>query len=173
MSGATPRNRKKPVELFVSYSHFDAVWLGRLQPLLQFDHSRDKAYAWDDQKMRAGDRWDREIKGALERMDVFVCLVSTVFLTSRYIRSVELERALKREKAREIEIVPILIYPNVRLEDECAELEAFNPLPTWRKCWREYEGEPGDYGDAHGLIRAGLRAAIDKAMIRGAGYIRP
>jgi hypothetical protein len=146
--------------------------LGRLQPLLQFDDSRDKAYPWDDQKMKAGDRWDNEIKAALERMHVFVCLVTTEFLTSGYIRSVELPRALEREKAKEIEIVPIVIYRNVCLKEECADLDAFNPLPTWGKCWREYEGEPGDYGDAHGLIRAGLRAAIGKARSRTAGYAR-
>ena len=68
MSPATSRSRKKSVELFVSYSHSDAVWLGRLQPLLQFDHCREKAYAWDDHTMKAGDRWDEQIKAALDRM---------------------------------------------------------------------------------------------------------
>jgi len=162
----------EPVELFVSYSHNDAVWLGRLQPLLQFDNSKDKAYVWDDQKMKAGDRWDNAIKAALERMDVFVCLVSMEFLTSKYIRNVELPRALEREKATEIEIVPIVIHRNVPLGDECPELLAFNSLPQWGKCWREYEGEPGDYGDAHGLIRVGLRAAVEKARSRRARYPR-
>src|SRR5262245_11161333 len=112
--------------------------------------------------MKAGDRWDKEIKAALERMDVFVCLVSAEFLTSGYIRSVELPRAFGREKQKEIEIVPIVIYPNIDLEEECHELTDFSPLPAWRKCWREFEGEPGDYGDAHGLIRAGLSQAIGK-----------
>jgi hypothetical protein len=149
--------------LFVSYSHRNAVWLARLQPLLRFDNSQDKAYAWDDQKMKAGDRWDNEIRAALERMDVFVCLVSTEFLTSGYIRDVELPRAFEREENAGIAIVPIVIYPNVCLEDECCELLAFNPLPAWGRCWRDYQGEPGDYGDAHGLIRKGLRQAIEKA----------
>jgi hypothetical protein len=162
MSRTASQSRKKSVELFVSYSHLDAVWLDRLRPLLQFEHCQDKAYHWDDQKMRAGDRWDREIKAALERMHVFVCLVSTEFLTSGYIRSVELPRALQREKGKEVQIVPIVIYRNVPLEQECRELVDFNPLPTWGKCWRDFEGEHGDYGDAHGLIRAGLRQAIAK-----------
>jgi hypothetical protein len=162
MSRTASRSRRKSVELFVSYSHRDAVWLDRLKPLLQFEHCQDNAYHWDDRKMKAGDRWDKEIKGALERMDVFVCLVSTEFLTSGYIRSVELPRALEREKGKEIQIVPILIYRNVPLEQECRELIDFNPLPVWGKCWRDFEGEHGDYGDAHGLIRAGLRQAIDK-----------
>jgi hypothetical protein len=150
------------VELFVSYSHRNAVWLDRLQPLLKFDHCQDKAYPWDDQKMHAGDRWDKQIRGALERMHVFVCLVSIEFLASGYIRSVELPRALERAKGKEIELVPIVIYPNVDIKAECDELILFNPLPAWGKCWRDYQVEPGDYGDAHGLIRAGLRQAVGK-----------
>jgi hypothetical protein len=166
MSRATARPRKKPVELFVSYSHRNAVWLGRLQPLLQFDNSRDQAYAWDDQKMTAGDRWDNEIRAALERMDVFVCLVTTEFLIPGYARDVELSRAFERANDGKIAIVPIVIYPNVRLEEECPDLVDFNPLPAWGKCWRDYKVEENDYGDAHGLIRAGLRQAIGKVRNR-------
>jgi TIR domain len=166
MSRTASRSRTKPVELFVSYAHSDAVWLGRLKPLLQFEHCQDEAHHWDDQTMKAGDRWDGKIGAALERMDVFVCLVSTEFLTSRYIRNVELPRALEREKGKEIAIVPIVIYRHVPLEDECRELIDFNPLPAWRKCWRDFEVERGDYGDAHGLIRAGLRDAIGKIRTR-------
>src|SRR5262245_54288794 len=143
MNRTSSRSRKKPVELFVSYCHNDEVWLARLKPFLQFDHCQDKAYHWDDQQMKAGDRWDEQIKSALDRMDVFVCLVSTEFLMSKYVRTVELPRAFKREKVGEIAIVPIVIYPNVPLESECEKLLDFNPLPGWRKCWREFEGEPG------------------------------
>jgi hypothetical protein len=157
-SGAGPRARNKPVELLVSCSHHDALWLERLLPLLWFEDSRDNAYLWDDQRMKAGDRWDKEIRAALERMDVFICLVSMGSLRSRYIYDVELSRALKRE----IEIVPIMIDPNIPLKDECPDLLDFNPLPAWGKCWRDY----GDYRDAHGLIRAGLREAIGKARNR-------
>lgn len=67
--------------------------------------------------------------------------------------------------AGEIAIVPIVIYRNVPLKDECPALGHFNPLPAWDKCWRDYQGEPGDYGDAHGLIRAGLSQAVGR--IRG------
>lgn len=158
------RSRKKSVELFVSYSHTDAVWLDRLRPLLQFEHCLENAYHWDDRKMKVGDRWDEAINAALDRMDVFVCLVSTEFLTSKYICDVELPRALARAEEREIEIVPIVIYRNVPLKDEHPKLIKFNPLPVWDKCWRDFEVEPGDYGDAHGLIRAGLRQAIKKIL---------
>ena len=83
-----PIVKAKTVELFISYSHENAVWIDRLDPVLQFDHCRDKALAWNDQEMKAGDRWDKEIREALERMDVFVCLVSFEFLASGYIKEV-------------------------------------------------------------------------------------
>lgn len=168
MSRTASRPPKNPVELFVSYSHHDSIWLDRLRPLLQFDKSREKAYPWNDQEMKTGDRWDKEIKAALDRMDVFVCLVTTEFLTSGYIRDIELPRAFEREKNGEIEIVPIVIYRNIRLEDECPGLRDFNPLPAWGKCWRDYKVQQGDYRDAHGLIRAGLRQAIEKVGKRRA-----
>lgn len=156
----------RPVEMFVSYSHTDSAWLGRLQPLLQFRNCQNEAYAWDDQQIQAGDRWRQRISDSLERMDIFVCLVSMEFLLSDYVRTFELPRAIEREQAGEIDIVPIVIYPHVPVEEECPELHRFNPLPQWGKCWREFESEPGDYGDAHGLIRSGLRQSVERAQQR-------
>jgi len=165
MTPRTSRPKTKPVELFVSYSHSDVVWLERLRPLLKFDHCRDKAYVWDDRKMKAGDRWDKEIRKALERMDVFVGLVSYEFLASDYVRTVELKRAFAREKKEEIEIVPIVLY-KTNLARECPELNAFSPLPDWDKCWRDYEKDGGHHQDAHMVIRDGLWDAIDKVIDR-------
>lgn len=161
MARTSPSSDGRPVELFISYAHLNSVWFDRLRPMLNFNGCRDTAYVWNDEQMKAGDRWDKAIKEALERMDVFVCLISIEFLTSDYIRSVELKRALAREKKKEIKIVPIVIYPHIDLQDECPELIDFNPLPTWGQSWREYEGERGDYGDANGLIRSGLKQAIE------------
>jgi hypothetical protein len=66
---------------------------------------------------------------------------------------------LERQKSDGIEIVPIGTYPNVDPKAECPKLVEFNPLPVWGKCWRAYQS----YRDANGLIRSGLRQAIDKA----------
>ncbi len=53
------RSKSQSVELFVSYSHNDAVWFDRLRPVLKFDQCSDKAIAWNDKEMKAGDRWDK------------------------------------------------------------------------------------------------------------------
>ncbi|MCB1066408.1 MAG: toll/interleukin-1 receptor domain-containing protein [Verrucomicrobiae bacterium] len=155
----------RPVEIFVSYAHLNAAWFGKLSPLLKFREKTKLAHIWHDQKLEAGDRWDPEIRKALETMDVFVCLVSYEFLASGYIMDIELEKALEREKTGEVQIVPIILY-DVNLEKDCPELYPFNPLPAWGKCWRDFEKDGGEYQDAHKPIRDGLRQAIEKVNAR-------
>lgn len=165
-SRSTTKPKTGPVELFVSYSHLNAAWFAKLRPLLRFRTPSAKiAHVWHDQELRVGDRWGDEIQAALKRMDVFVCLVSYEFLDSDYIMDIELNHALTREKEGEVEIVPILLY-DVNLQNDCPELYAFNPLPAWGKCWRDYERGGGHYQDAHKPIRDGLRQAIEKVKAK-------
>lgn len=165
-SRSTTKKKTEPVELFVSYSHENAAWFGKLRPLLKFRNpSSNVAHVWHDQQLEAGHRWHDEIQAALKEMDVFVCLVSYEFLASDYIIDVELKEALRREKKKEIEVVPILLYP-INLDNDCPELKPFNPLPAWGKCWRDFEANGGEHQDAHKLIRDGLWQAIDRVNFR-------
>lgn len=159
------RLQTRPVRFFVSYAHENAAWFGKLRPLLHFPTHTKVAHVWHDQELKAGDRWDPEIRRALDDMDVFVCLVSYEFLASGYIREVELPRALERTNRGEVEVVPILLY-DVDLACQCEELHGFNPLPAWGKCWRDYEKDGGHYQDAHKPIREGLWQAIEKVQGR-------
>jgi hypothetical protein len=52
---------------------------------------------------------DTEIRRELEDADVFVFLVSTPFLSSRYIRGVEMVSALKRRAVGETELVAVIL----------------------------------------------------------------
>lgn len=161
-SRSTTKKKTGPVELFVSYSHDNAAWFGKLSPLLKFRKpSANVAHVWHDQQLEAGHRWHDEIQAALKKMDVFVCLISYEFLASDYIMNVELKEALRREKKKEIAIVPILLY-QVNLDNDCPELKPFSPLPTWSKCWRDFETDGGEHQDAHKLIRDGLWDAINR-----------
>ena len=133
--------------------------------MLKFRTPTKEAHAWHDQELKAGDRWDKEIREALAAMDVFICLVSYEFLASDYIMGVELKKALEREKKKEIEIVPIVLY-SIDLQEDCPKLNEFNPLPAWGRCWLDYEQETGHYQAAHKPIRDGLRQAIEKVGAR-------
>lgn len=92
---------------------------------------------------------------------MFVCLLSFEFLAAGYIMDVEVKRAMAREKKKEVEIVPKLLY-EMDMKADCPDLHPFNPLPAWGKCWRDYERDGGHYQDAHKPIRDGLRQTIDK-----------
>ena len=155
----------RPVRLFVSYSHENAAWCKRLMPVLRVKANVDALQPWHDTELKAGDRWDQEIKGELERMDIFLCLVSYQFLASAYIQEVEIPRAKARHANGEIEVVPVLLYP-MDLKIDCKFLYDLNPLPEWGKCWRDYERNGEDWNDALFYIGNGLKQAIEKVRAR-------
>jgi len=156
--------KARPVRIFVSYSHENAAWCKRLLCVLRVKANVDTLQPWHDTELKAGDRWDKEIRAELDQMDIFLCLVSYQFLASDYIQNVELPRAKARHKNGEIEVVPVVLYP-MDLEHDCQFLYRLNPLPEWRKCWRDYEKD-GDWNDALYPIGNGIKQAIEKARLR-------
>ena len=136
----------------------------RLLPVLRVKANVDTLQPWHDTELKAGDRWDKEIRAELERMDIFLCLVSYQFLASGYIQNVELPRAKTRHKNGEIEVVPVVLYP-MDLENDCKFLYGLNPLPEWRKSWRDFKKD-GDWNDALYPIGNGIKQAIEKARGR-------
>jgi hypothetical protein len=157
--------KARPVRMFVSYSHEEAAWCKRLLPVLRVKANVDTLQLWHDTELKAGDRWDKEIRTELEQMDIFLCLVSYQFLASGYIQEVELPRARARHKKGEIEVVPVVLYRMDDLEHDCEFLYQLNPLPEWGKSWRDFEKD-GDWKDALYPIGKGVKQAIEKARLR-------
>jgi len=153
--------RTPPIRIFVSYSHVDKDWFAKLRPLLKFNPPAEVAHVWHDQELKASDRWEKEIKAELARMDIFLCMVSYNFLDSAFISDVEMKEAMKREKQRQTIIVPLYICDMADRDIE--HLKPFNPLPAWGRSWRSYERGDGHTMDAHKPIRTGLWEAIEKA----------
>lgn len=156
-------SRQEPIQIFVSYSHLDREWFRKLEPLLKFQPAAQLAHVWHDNELKAGDRWDQEIKKALDRMDIFLCLLSYHFLASDYILEVEEKQAFRREKGSQTVIVPLMICDMD--EADITKYKPFNPLPAWGRSWRSFEQNGGHSIDAHMPIRKGLREAIEK--VRG------
>jgi TIR domain-containing protein len=154
------RSAPREIRMFVSYSHLDQEWFVKLLPLLTFDGLISPVSAWHDNELKAGDRWDEEIRKELNRMDAFVCLVSNHFLASNYITNVEMKIAVAREKTRKTIIVPVLICDMD--ERDVQYLKRFNPLPAWGRSWRSYELHGGHTMDAHKPIRTGLLDVVEK-----------
>jgi WD40 repeat protein len=97
----SPQDVLRPLRLFVSYAHVDAVEAGKLLEKL-------KVYcgvaAWDDSAIEAGDVWRASIQRAMEECDVALLLLSPGFLASAFIRDVELPQLRER-------CIPVLLKP--------------------------------------------------------------
>ena len=159
------------VRLFISYSHVNRVWMERLQPILRgfkYDDrltcnrvGLDFVHAWHDNELTPGNAWDAEIKSELERMDIFVPLVSADFFASGYIQEVELRRARERHPSGELLVVPILLYES-NLQVKCEFLHQFSAFPKTDRWWNSFP----DYCEAHRLIDDGLWGAINDVVCR-------
>jgi hypothetical protein len=79
---STSRERERRPNVFVSYSHNDAEFLDRLLVHLKPLEKEGLLDLWVDTRLRAGDKWKKEIEKALQRATVAVLLVSADFLAS-------------------------------------------------------------------------------------------
>lgn len=97
--------------IFISYSHKDSDWKDRfIQHLrvLMYDGGIDP---WDDDRIGAGQLWEKEIDSALDDANAAVLLISSGFLTSEFIRERELPRLLKRNESGRLPIMPVILKP--------------------------------------------------------------
>jgi len=100
-------------QIFVSYAHDDRRWFdkGSLMPrLIRSLESLDDAEVWyDRRRLTGGDPWRQEIEAAIDRAHIAILLVSSYFIVSDFIRTVELSRIAERAKDGRLVIVPILV----------------------------------------------------------------
>jgi hypothetical protein len=131
-------------------------------PLLKFPGTRVKP--WNDKEIRPGVRWDKEIRDALAKMDVYIPLVSVNFAVSHYIGTMECRIAKKRHDNDEIEVVPVLVGDPGK--DECAWLMALQRVPPGEKSWAEVLREFREHDFALTPIRDGIKAVVERARKR-------
>jgi hypothetical protein len=151
-----------PVNVFVSYSHEDTFWMERLLPLLYFRGvCVDK---FTDKEIKPGKRWDKDIKDALARMDIFLPLLSVGFAASRYISKIEDPIARRRHKHGEIEVLPILIHDPGK--GECRWMRGLQWVPPGALSWAEIHRNNPDHDIARADIRDGIREVVKRVQSR-------
>lgn len=96
-------NLSKPVNVFISYSHYDKQYLeetsaGKLPDFIRYIQRLEKYHInfyWDKNFISAGDFFDEKIKRNLEQCDILLALISDDFLYSVYCIEKEVNSFLK------------------------------------------------------------------------------
>ncbi len=105
------KERKRKPNVFISYSHSDRDFLDRLIVHLKPLEREGLIDLWVDTRLRAGDRWKKEIEKALTRATVAILLVSADFLASDFITNNELPPILRRAEEQGTRIIPLIVKP--------------------------------------------------------------
>ncbi len=88
--------------VFISYSHQDKAWLGRLKVLLKPYAREGWLKLWADDYIKVGDQWKREIDTVLPRTKIAVFLISPDFLASDFIFEEEVPPLLSAAERSEV-----------------------------------------------------------------------
>ena len=122
----------KPV--FISYSHKDTAWLGKVKMFLRPLEDQGFLRIWDDTNIRPGSQWLDEIKLSLESAQVGVLLITQNFLTSEFIVQKEFPVLLEKAKNRGCLIFWIAVSTSTWDDSELSRFQAANdpnqPLDT-------------------------------------------
>lgn len=116
-------------DVFISYSHADAVWKDRLTVFLRCVSLRDQVQfrAWNDDEIRIGDAFESTIKQAIDDAAVAVLLVSPDFMASEFVHEVELPWMRERSDAGALAVLPVLIRPSPLSLDDWLPTLQFHP----------------------------------------------
>jgi hypothetical protein len=126
---------KRPLAIFISYSHHDAKrWLSVVEKMLKPLTRSGELLLWTDEKIKAGSRWRDEIAKAIDRSDAAILLVSSDFLASDFIADHELPRLLERGRQHGLPVLWISVSSSLYQATEIAEYQSLNdptrPLDT-------------------------------------------
>lgn len=98
-------------KVFISYSHEDRSYLDRLKVHLKGAERIAEIDIWDDNKIKSGDLWRKEIEDALQSASSAILLVSADFIASDFIANNELPPLLQKAKEKGARIIPVIVKP--------------------------------------------------------------
>lgn len=101
-----PEKMFKP-KIFISYAHSDETYKDELVKHLTTLKDQNLIEYWHDRKIESG-LWDPQIEKAMEEADIFLLLVSSNFVASRYISEREITTAYEKFKIGKAKIFPVI-----------------------------------------------------------------
>src|SRR2546421_10098008 len=126
----------EPVSIFYCYARKDKRLRDELEKRLAALKRLGKVISWHDREILPGTDWKHEIHRHLDTSDIVLLLISPNFIQSDYCYSVEMHRAIERQKAGATSVIPIILRPCNWKELPMSTLQALpedgRPITTWR-----------------------------------------
>src|SRR5260370_25448939 len=124
------------VEVLLCYAHKDEHLLKKLKIQLKPIQREGLVKVWHDRDIGAGKDWEHEIDERLNTAQIILLLVSPDFIDSEYCYSIEMNRAMERDKLGEVRAIPIILRPTDWHHTPLGKLQALpkdgKPITTWR-----------------------------------------
>lgn len=105
----TASNDYQPIKVFYSYSRQDKRLRDQLAKHLTLLKQQGFITDWNEQDIKPGQEWKKEINKNLQEADIILLLVSASFIESKYCDSPEVDVALQKHEAQEAWVIPILL----------------------------------------------------------------
>ncbi|MBK7132264.1 MAG: toll/interleukin-1 receptor domain-containing protein [Bacteroidales bacterium] len=119
--------KSKGNKIFICYSHKDHSYLERLMIHLKPLEKKGLVDIWVDTRLKAGDKWKKEILIALKKAKIGILLISADFLASDFIIDNELPPLLHSADEAGTLIIPVIVKPSRFLrEKNLREFQAIN-----------------------------------------------
>jgi len=98
-------------KIFISYSHEDERWRKRVVGHLAVLAMEGIIDLWDDRKIGTGEDWLAQIHEQMLNARIAFLLVSSAFLTSKFIREKEVPALFDKHEQGGMTIYPLLVKP--------------------------------------------------------------
>lgn len=135
LAKAQSENLKCNVEVFFSYSHKDEALRDELEHHLSILKYKGIIDCWYDRKIVAGEEWNDDILDHLRHAKIILLLVSSDFISSKYIWENEVKIAMERHEKGEAKVIPVILRPVYWKEAPFGKLQALpkdaKPVITW------------------------------------------
>ncbi len=142
------------VKVFISYAHADQKMHQELVNHLGALRNSQKITIWWDQEIPPGANWRDQIDTHIDQADLILFLLSADFIASNYCWNHEVQVALKRHEAGEVQVIPVLLKP---VDWQDTPFEKLQILPTGAIAVTEVLNHDATYRD----IARGIRRVVD------------
>jgi len=96
------------MNIFIAFANQDRDVRDKLLRQMNLVKDRQGWNIWSAKEIKAGERWDEEIKQRLMDSDVVILLLSTDFFNSKYIIEKELPEVVEKHKKGGCQIIPVI-----------------------------------------------------------------